>query len=195
MVAFVCRRLAGVGLLPQPASTPFSQTVVSDASGSWGCGAFTYTNTQFFQLQWPQSWSEICIAAKELLPVVASAAIWGRGWGGSRVLFRCDNSAAVEALSSITARDPVMTHLLRCLFFLQAHFEFELSASHIPGKQNKAADVLSRNRLSVFLSLYPQAHTSPSTLPQALLDLLLLPPPPWTSSRWAELLRNILQEV
>ena len=68
----------GVRLLPQLASTPFSQTVVFDASGSWGCGVFTCTNTQFFQLQWPQSWSEICITAKELLPIVASAAIWGR---------------------------------------------------------------------------------------------------------------------
>ena len=114
----------------------------------------------------------------------------------AQVLFHCDNSAAVKALSSRTAHDPIMTHLLQCLFFLQAHFKFELSASYIPGKQNKAADTLSRNhRLSVFLSLYPQAHTSPSTLPQALLNLILVPPPPWTSSRWAQLFRNILQEV
>ena len=185
----------GVGILPRPHSSLPSQTVVSDASGSWGCGAFTCTDTQFFQLQWPQEWSTTCIAAKELLPIVASAAMWGASWRGKRVWFRCDNMAAVDALSSRTARDPVMAHLLRCLFFIQAHFEFELSASHIPGRDNRAADALSRNRLHVFLSLHPQASPSPAVLPSSLKDLLLLPPPPWTSNHWADLFKNILREA
>lgn len=38
-------------------------TITADASGSWGCGAFA-SNGAWFQLQWPNSWSQYHIAAK-----------------------------------------------------------------------------------------------------------------------------------
>lgn len=47
----------GVSILPQAQPTV---TVASDASGSWGCGAFS-------QLQGDSSWKEVNIAAKALL--------------------------------------------------------------------------------------------------------------------------------
>ena len=43
--------------------------LTSDASGSWGCGTYT-SDGQWFQLQLPESWSDIHITIKELLPIV-----------------------------------------------------------------------------------------------------------------------------
>jgi len=52
-----------------------SRTVLtSDASGSWGCGAFT-SDGQWFQLQLPACCDGIHITVKELLPIVLSVAI------------------------------------------------------------------------------------------------------------------------
>ena len=47
-------------------------TLTSDASRSWGCGAFTATG-EWFQFQWPQS--EVQIMVKELAAVVLGVAI------------------------------------------------------------------------------------------------------------------------
>ena len=136
------------------------------------------------------------MAAKELMSITASAALWGTGWQGKKVVFRCNNMATVAALSNRTARDPIMVHLLRCLFFFQVKYKFEYTASNIPGKENSAADALSRNRLPMFLSLSPQAVPTPTIFPNSLKDLLLLlPPPPWTSTHWASLFRASLREV
>ena len=41
--------------------------IQTDASGSWGCGA--YFNGKWFQLHWERSWQQIGIMAKELLPL------------------------------------------------------------------------------------------------------------------------------
>ena len=185
----------GVGLFPTPPK-PASVTTTSDASGSWGCGAFKSEPIQFFQLQWPESYSHIGIAAKELLPMVASAAIWGKEWSGKTVLFRCDNMAAVIAVNSRSSRDRMMTHLLRCLFFFQAEFKFEYIAKHVPGKSNKAADALSRNRLDAFVSLFQREQPlTPVAIPPPLKELLLHPAPAWTSPHWVSLFRSFLQRV
>ena len=52
-----------------------SITVTSDASGTWGCGAFV--GNQWFQLAWLSSWLDIHITAKELVPIVLAGMIWG----------------------------------------------------------------------------------------------------------------------
>ena len=85
------------------------------------------------------------------------------GWMGQSIHFRSDNLAVVEALASRSARDVTLSHLLCCLVFLEAHYRFEHTVSHIPGVLNRAADVLSRNNLPTFLSVFPQAHPSSST--------------------------------
>ena len=57
----------------------FDISIVSDASGSWGCGAINSTNG--FQLKWAWlgSSNEQNIMVKELLPIVIEVAVWGAG--------------------------------------------------------------------------------------------------------------------
>ena len=81
-----------------------------------------------------------------------------------------DNQAVVAALVSYSALDPPLVHLLRSLFFIEAHFDFEHKVVHI--EKNGIADALSRNDMSVFSSLLPQAAPFPSAIPQSLLELL-----------------------
>lgn len=70
----------------------------------------------------------------------------------------CDNQSVVAAVWGGYCKDPAMAHLLRCLFFLEVKFGFSLSAVHVSGKDNGAADAISRNKLDTFFNLVPQAH-------------------------------------
>ena len=56
---------------------------------------------------------------RHCFPLVVSAAVWGSSWHGSRVSFLSDNQAVVHVLSSRSAKDPALAHLMRCLFFLR----------------------------------------------------------------------------
>jgi hypothetical protein len=94
----------------------------------------------------------------------------GGPWQSTIVLVRSDNAAA---LTSGTARDPVLMHLWRCLQFFLAHYDIHLLARHIAGINNIAADALSRDKLPVFFQCQPQANPSPPPLPPALLKLLV----------------------
>ena len=91
--------------------------VQTDASGSWGCGAF-YSD-QWFQYRWPPEWLSSGIMAKELVPIIISSAVWGRSWAKKRIEVKCDNQSLVIAINKGTARDSLVMHLLRCLWFLQ----------------------------------------------------------------------------
>lgn len=76
-----------VGFYPTSSSQPPDHVITSDALGSWGCGAFSATTRQYFQLQWPHVWLDTNIVAKELLPMVVSAALWGSSWLHKKILF------------------------------------------------------------------------------------------------------------
>ena len=114
------------------------------------------------------------ITIKELVPVVLMAAVWGKEWVGQTVQAHCDNAAVVETLNSETSRNAEVMHLVRCLLFLKAKWEFVLFASHIPRVANDLADALSRDNVSHFLRYYPQALPTPAHLPQQLLDLTII---------------------
>ena len=45
--------------------------------------------------------------------------------------------------------------LLRCLFFIEVHYQCQLSALYITTQDNAIADHLSRNKLTVFFSKLP----------------------------------------
>ena len=136
-----------------------------------------------FQLEWPTAALHYHISFKELFAGLVACSIWAKRWRGCRVQLWCDNQAAVHAVNSRSCRDPAMMRLVRCLFFLEAWFDFELVAAHLPGRDNMLADDLSRNRLSNFLSKAQSPDPVPSTLPPGLPELLL-DHSGWTSPHW-----------
>ena len=70
--------------------------VYSDASGAWGCGAFSGPN--WFQLEWPEN-----IASKDLTPILLAVLLWGKT---TQVTCFCDYAAVVAAINKGSARDP-----------------------------------------------------------------------------------------
>ena len=130
----------GTSIMPPPDPTVI---VVSDSSGSWGCGA-AYRHL-WFQLQWPKDWANTPIAPKELVPIVVAVSLWGPYWSDRRVCFLCDNAAVVAAVNKGAARDSTLFHLLRILALVTAILDISIVAKHLPGAQNASADTLSRN--------------------------------------------------
>ena len=123
-------------------------TIVSDASGSWGCGA--YWDEKWFKLQWPAQFLSLNIAIKELIPVVIAAVLFGSQWQGQLIQFTVDNMAVVHILNATYSKDPHLMHLIRTLVFIAAHGNFWFIARHIEGQTNTIADDLSHNNMVHF---------------------------------------------
>ena len=66
-----------------------------------------------------------------------------------------------EIVPMLKIKETHLMHMLRIMFFVEAHWQFSLSASHIPGKCNHLADHLSRNELDSKIN-----WTSPSWIQQ-----------------------------
>lgn len=81
------------------------------------------------------------------------------------MLAHCDNAAVVAVMNSRRSRDSRLMQMLRCLFFVEAHFQFKLTATHIPGLENDRADDLSRNNAVQFLSKSALSEPNPSIIP------------------------------
>ena len=165
----------------------------SDASGSWGAGALW--GKEWFHFQWPASWADVHISPKEMAPIVVAVAIWGSNWAGERVCCFSDNMAVVYAINKGAAKDPQLSRLLRLLFFFTAAHEVTIVARHVPGEDNTLADALSRNKLPLFHSLYPQAHRQQAAVPHPLQELVLGQELRWTSPVWIERFSATLKSV
>ena len=166
-------RWNGVGMMSSICRHPHSVLITSDASGGWGCGAYSSSNL-WFQAQWPECWSSVHITVKELVPIiiVVACALWGDLWRGATVLCRCDNAAVVSIVNSGSSKDALVMHLMRSLFFIVAVNGISLYAQHIPGKYNNAADALSRNHISLFHQQVPSAAALPTPIPpRTMADL------------------------
>ena len=177
------------------ATTKASVTVTSDASGSWGCGAYLDDGYRWFQWEWPEQARSKAIAVKELYPILIAAACWGSRWKGRTVLCRCDNMAIVQVLSSRYCRDRDLMHLFWCLFFFEASVQCAIIAEHVAGVANGLADDLSRNRLNSFLLQVPAAQEESETILPTLIGLLLTPDAQWASQSWMKLFYSIVIRV
>ena len=183
-------RWNGVAMMVATKLLAPAHEVVSDASGSWGCGA-TFAQ-KWFQLSWlgcgtTQDWG---ITAKELLPIVLAAAVWGQEWTGRAVLSRCDNQAVVAVVNSGSCKEPVAMHLRRCLAFLAARWSFSIRAVHIKGVDNVVADALSRDNSALACSLMQDADAGPTGLPRDLVEAVVKASDPSEEALWETLWRG-----
>lgn len=153
--------------------------ITADASGNWGCSALS--DKEWFQLPRGRNLCSSHITVKELTPIIIAGAVWGTNWKGHTVLLRSDNMATVNILSSGKSHNKEAMHLMRCLAFTKAKWQISVVAEHIPGIQNTLADALSRDKLSIFHSLFPQVNSQLTLIPAAIVDLLVIIRPDWTS--------------
>ena len=135
------------------------------------------------------------IAAKEFLPILLAGLVWGQAWHGCTIRCNCDNEAVVQVINSRYARDPLLAHMLRCLFFICARYRFTLVAMHIPGKKNVAADAISPNNLPLFYSQVPEAAGSPTPIPSLAVLVLACSQVDWLSKDWTSLFSSILHSL
>ena len=89
-------------------------------------------------------------------------------WTAHQVSLR---QPAHRAWTNQSSRHPGIMDLLRTLFFIAARNNFTVSLVHLPGRLNCIADALSRNQMSRFFSLAPQANQLPTPVPQELAEL------------------------
>ena len=133
------------------------------------------------------------IMLRELLPVVIAAMVWGPEWRNSVVVFECDNEGAISAINSGYSKVQGILHLLRCLFFVQAHYGIHIKAVHIPGRENALADAISRDNLQWLFSQVPEAVTGHTPIHPGLLEVLTKEQVEWTSATWCQQFRNCLR--
>ena len=139
----------------------------TDASGSYGCGAY-YQGTWFFHALQPHQQLR-AIQWKELFAIVAAALMWEHGWQEKRLKFMCNNQAIVLAWQGQRSRDSHIMNLMRTLFMFAAQHHFTMQ--HLPGKTNSLADAISCKQFTKFFSLAPQAQRQPTQTP-GMLDTL-----------------------
>ena len=181
-------------MMSVPSRASYDAVVTSDASGNWGCGAYT-SQGRWFQFQWPPAWASTHITVKELLPIVLSCAVWRRGWKGKTVKCLCDNAAVVAIINSGRSKDNRAMHLMRCLSFFLAYNGTNIFTEHLPGIDNVAADALSRDNFPLFHQQVKQAAQLPTILPQELILALVTHQPDLTSQKWRTWFDTTLQKV
>ncbi|XP_055353021.1 uncharacterized protein LOC129598954 [Paramacrobiotus metropolitanus] len=133
----------------------------TDASLTFGCGA-VYGH-EWLQYEWPSELSSLKphITWCEMFPVLLACHVWGHRWRTLRLTFYSDNSAVVSTWKSFSSRHCGVMDLIRRIYFTAARHNFHVRIVHIPGKDNLAADALSRNRLDLFRQLVPEADIAP----------------------------------
>ena len=129
--------------------------------------------------------------AKEMVPIVLSCTVWGQQLARKTVLFQCNNTWIVAAVKKGTAKEEVVMHLLRSLWFFVAHFDISVSIEHIPGVANQTADQLSRYNMQTFFCSNSQVSLLPTPLPAKLLQIVGASSPDWTSPTFRRLFNAI----
>ena len=93
---------------------------------------------------------------------------FGAQRGAARRFAYCDNMAVFEVLNRQAAKDPLICHQLRSMFYISARFDFDVVARHTPGVANVAADAISRNNIPLFRLQVPGATLFPTPVPSEL---------------------------
>ena len=181
----------GISFLPPPLQWE-AVDMATDASGSWGCGA--WYGTRWFQVKWDDRAAALPIAVKEMLPILLATAAWGPVWGNRLVHCHCDSQAVVACLRSCTSKQKHCMHMLRVLAFVEARHQFHLRPMYINTQVNHLADDLSRDNLSSFLLKVPQANKLPDAIPPPILDLLLDMEMDWVSPSWRRQFSGIFSQ-
>lgn len=156
-------------LTPLPRPTTPTVMVRSDASGTRGFYLTSRLGT--FSAAWDELWSGESSVAKEVFPMLAFLARWGRAVAGHLVVFHTDCAAAVSALNSGRCAEPLATHLAGCALTLAATYGAVVVAVWTPRELIADCDAGSKSAILTLAALAaaaPRAATPVAGLWQAV---------------------------
>ena len=97
-----------------------------------------------YSLPISKDYKNYSIVQLEALNIVVASKVWAEAWANKQIHIFCDNMAVVEVLNTGKARDSVLDMCARNIWLISAMFNIQFKFTHIPGKQNSLADLLSR---------------------------------------------------
>ena len=143
----------------------------TDASGVGFGGLFIKS---WFASAWPPKYlndPKYSINFKELFAIVVAFEIWGYLFKRKQILFNTDNFIICNLWKSLAPKTPELMKLLRHLFFRAHKSQSNVLLSHVPGRFNIFADLLSRLQIEKFLQALPTADPQPTPIPALVWDI------------------------
>ena len=149
------------------------QTVIyTDAAKKDGLGWGIYCSSdgQWAHAVWDNDFIQqldCSIDYLELLVIVIYVITHAHLLQNHKLFVFCDNTPAVQAVRLLSSTSTSMQALIRILATQAMVFNIKLIASHIPGRFNKFADLLSRQQVEQFLLMYPGKPAPQPWMPDA----------------------------
>ena len=100
--------------------------------------------TMIYHLPLPRGYNSYDITQLEMLNIVVASKIWSSHWSDKKIQIFCDNMAVVQVLTTGKARDQMLATCARNIWLIAAMFNIDFQFSHLPGRTNILADLLSR---------------------------------------------------
>ena len=97
-----------------------------------------------YHLAIPLGYNSMGIVHLEMINILVALKLFKNMWSGKKVLIKCDNQAVVTVLRSGRTKDPFLGACARNVWFTAAVADVELQYTHVLGKNNRTADLLSR---------------------------------------------------
>ena len=97
-----------------------------------------------YTLPIPLGFQQYDITHLEMVNIIVAAKIWALHWSNRIIRIYSDNMAVIQVLTTGKARDQTLATCARNLWLIAVLNNIKLQFSHIPGKHNNLADLLSR---------------------------------------------------
>jgi hypothetical protein len=122
---------------------------------------------KWFSVKLSREQALMSINIREMLAVTTAILTWQHDLASHGVIIACDNEAIVAVLDKGRSKNQTIFDLVRVVYLTAAKRAITVSAVHVPGLQNPAADALSRLDVASFRRLAPDAEAAmtDATLP------------------------------
>ena len=80
----------------------------------------------------------------EMVNIMIALKIWNKHWQGKHIKFLVDNEAVVTVCNTGFTRDPWLATYIRNVWLICSTHDIHITVSHIYGRKNTMADLLSR---------------------------------------------------
>ena len=135
----------------------------TDASSTIGYGG--YFGSHWFSGCWSEQCLRLNIALLEIFPIYIALKLWGPCLSNRCIMLMSDNMAVVHILNKFTSKEPLIMSIVRLIVHLCMVHNILIRSTHVLGKNNCIADMLSRSQEEEMLKKFPHMDARPTIFP------------------------------